>query len=174
MWYCDGEHSPLRNGGGVELSMCDWRLCPRAKHGGQKRGKGKRGWHWPSLVGRLDTSSGFWVHGILGEDFKNRVCWKAKRQSVLFPPLGRGGANGRQGRPVSGGLGTQTLKDAWSWAATGDQLSHSHSWHFWVGEEVPGTTMNWTGRGWQGDFSSGVLEGASFEAQTCHYFQRPW
>ena len=41
----------------------------------------------------------------------------------------------------------------------------------WLGEEVPGATLNWAGRGWQGDFLLGVLEVTGFEAETYHYFK---
>ena len=42
-------------GEGFELHMGD----SLAKHGCCKRSKGKCGQHWPSLVGKLDTATGF-------------------------------------------------------------------------------------------------------------------
>lgn len=116
---------------------------------------------------------GFWERAFENE------CTGKQKGSWFFPlPLVGGMSTvtsrptkGGQHGPVSGGLKAQTLKDVWSWAATGDQLSHQYLWYFWMGKEVPGATLNWTGRRWQGDFSLGVLEELNFEAETSHYFK---
>ena len=130
------------------------------------------GWTLPLAFGMM--------HGILGQDFWSRAC---QRQFLSPPPVVVGGgcmstvtsssAIRSQCGPVSKCLVAQTPKDSWSWTVTGDQPSHLCLWYFWVGKEVPGTTLKWAGRGWQGGFSLGVLEGMGFETETYHCFQRP-
>ena len=153
-------------GRGIELHMCDWKLDPLAKHGSQKRSKGTYGQHWPSLVGRLDTPTGFWRTWDSGGDVWNRACWKAKRPLVPTPTVGgmstvtcHPASSGLCG-PVSGSLGAQLWKDAWSRTVTGDQLSHLCSWYFWVGKER-GSWLNFE-LSWQrvpGWFFFGCLRG---------------
>ena len=163
-----GTHLP-EMGAGLELHMCSLAWQPE---------EGERQM-WPTLA-LIAGKAGhyYWpsAHMVFWERTLDVECTgKQKRQLVLSPPRdGRVCINSDQCRPVSGGLGTQTPKDAWSWTETGDQLNHLRSWYLWMGDKVPGATLNWAGRGWQGDFSLGVLEGTGFEAETCCYFQRPW
>ena len=131
-----------------------------------------KGWTLPLAFG---------THGILEEDFWNRVPQEAKSQLVLSPLPSGGHVDSRceacqqcPGQACEQRPPTQTLKDGWTWTASGDQLSHLHLWYFGVGKEVPGATWNWADRGKQDDFSLGILEETGFAAEAFHYFQRPW
>ena len=70
-------------------SLHEWKLCSLAKHGSWKRSKSKYGQHWPSLVEKVNTPTGFqhtWDSGGQGGSL-NRVLWEAQGWSSLSSPL---------------------------------------------------------------------------------------
>ena len=109
-----GGHTHQEMGEGFELGMCDWRLCPLAKHGGQKRSKGKCGQQWLSLVGRLDTPTAFWCTWDSGRGLLRWNVSGSEKPVGFFPFPGRRHVNGGQHRPVIRGLEAQSPNDAWN------------------------------------------------------------
>ena len=101
-----------------ELHRHDWSLGPLAKHCSRNRGKGKHGPHWSSLLGELDTPTGFAHAWDSGRGLLKEHAGK-QRVSCFFPlPLSRKHVNGHQwacqqwpGGRRAEALGAQTLKE---------------------------------------------------------------
>ena len=60
--------TPAEMGKGVELRMCDWRLCSLANHG-RRRAKGNMADTGPHWLEEWMLPLTLGVHGSLGEDF---------------------------------------------------------------------------------------------------------
>ena len=67
--------------------MCDWIPCPLGKPAARRGLKttDKCGWHWPTLVEKLDTPT---VLGIWGGNFKTEHSQKPLSLPSLVPPVG--------------------------------------------------------------------------------------
>ena len=180
MSLCSNRGHTHGNRGGVWAALTWLETLPPCWTCGWKRGNGKHGPHWPTLLESWTLLLTSGMHGILGEDFWNGVCREGKSQLVLSPPLVGGCQLAPAGLPMVASVGLWV--EAWGTDSKrclkldSDYRSAKPpvfmillggkrgSWH--------NLELSWQWvTGW---FFLTVLEETSFEEKTCHYFQRPW